>query len=431
GEDSDGDGDDGDEALAVEQIDAGEETALGDAAQPLRGVVVGVAERRWRPYVATLQLDAGGGARHLAVPVDASVPKIRIHYMDAAAIEDRYFVVAIDEWPADSQYPQGHFVRALGAIGTLDAEIDTILIERQIAVSQSALGFSPASLREMPVDSPRQPWAPDAGAAARRRDLRGELVFSIDPKGSQDIDDAVSMRRTAGGFALGVHIADVAQFVVPGSATDGEARARGTTVYLADRRFNMIPEVLSERVCSLRGGQDRYAVSVIWDLDAQYRARGVWFGRTLIRSACEMHYEQAQALLDGARGVEGLDPAMEDALRAGVVELTRAMRALRERRRAAGALELASSEVKFAFDPRTHAVAEMAPKAGLEIHRVIEEAMVFANAAVARRIHQAFPAAALLRRHRSPTPERFERLARAVRAKGFEIDASSNAALAR
>ncbi|KAJ2712107.1 hypothetical protein H4R19_002927, partial [Coemansia spiralis] len=162
-----------------------------------------------------------------------------------------------------------------------------------------------------------------------------------------------------------------------------------------------------------------------------YRVRAIWFGRTVIRSACEMYYEQAQALLDGAHGVEGLDPGMEDTLRASVVELTRAMRALRERRRAAGALELASTEVKFAFDPRTHAVAEMAPKAGLEIHRVIEEAMVFANSAVARRIHQTFPAAALLRRHRSPTPERFERLARAVREKGFEIDVSSNAALAR
>ncbi|KAJ2802409.1 hypothetical protein H4R20_003290 [Coemansia guatemalensis] len=421
---------DEDEVRVVEQTDAGEETPLETATRSVTGVVVGVAERRWRPYVATLQIDEAGGMQHLAVPVDASVPKIRIHYMDVSAINDRYFVVAIDGWTADSVYPQGHFVRALGPVGSLDAEIDTILVERQIAVSQAALGFSEASMREMPIDTSGRQWRPSAEEISSRRDLRSTLIFSIDPIGSQDIDDAVSMRRTKDGYELGVHIADVTQFIAPGSATDSEALARGTTVYLADRRFNMIPEVLSERVCSLRGGRDRYAVSVVWKLDEEYHIKDVWFGRSVICSACEMSYEQAQALLDGKVGVEGLESTKEDALRTGVVELTRAMRVLRERRRAAGALELASTEVKFGFESGTQRISELAPKRSLEIHRVIEEAMVFANTAVARRVHQTLPSAALLRRHRSPTAERFERLAQAVRTRGFEIDSSSNAALA-
>ncbi|KAJ2168726.1 hypothetical protein IW139_000438 [Coemansia sp. RSA 353] len=438
---ADGDDDDADDAadsedaLAVEQIEAGDEAPVvadkANLATAVHGVVVGVVERRWRPYVATLQADVAGGMRHLAVPVDAAVPKIRMHYADTAAIADRYFVVAVDSWEADSQYPQGHFVRALGRIGTLDAEIDTILVERQIAVSQAALGFSEASLREMPVNSAERPWAPSSRDLEGRRDLRDTLIFSIDPRGSQDIDDAVSMRRTRTGFELGVHIADVAQFVQAGSATDAAARARGTTVYLADRRFNMIPEVLSERVCSLRGGSDRLAVSVIWDMDHEYNVERTWFGRTVIRSACEMCYEQAQELLDGQRKVEGLDPKLEPQLATGVKELTTAMRVLRSRRRLGGALELASTEIKFAFDPQTHAVAAAAPKRSLEIHGVIEEAMVFANAAVARRIHESFPTAALLRRHRSPTADRFERLQRAVRARGLDVDCSSNLALAQ
>ncbi|KAJ2734872.1 hypothetical protein IW152_001982 [Coemansia sp. BCRC 34962] len=419
------------EALAVEQIDAGEETSLNNARTPVRGVVVGVAERKWRPFVATLQLDEAGGSRHLAVPVDSTVPKIRIHYMDTAAIAGKYFVVAIDEWPADSQYPQGHFVRVIGPVGNLDTEVDVILVERQIAVSQSALKFSLASMREMPISTTQCPWVPSAEEVARRRDLRDSLIFSIDPKGSQDIDDAVSMRKTAsGGYELGVHIADVSQFVLPGSATDTEAMARGTTVYLADRRFNMIPEVLSEQICSLRGLKDRYAVSVIWDLNKEYNATGVWFGRTLIRSACEMYYEQAQALLDGAASVEGLDPKLEASLKESIVELAKAMRVLRQRRYKAGALELASTEIKFTFDKESGAISELLPKSSLEIHRVIEEAMVFANSAVAQRIHERFPGAALLRRHRSPGSERFARLVDAARTKGFEIDCSSNAALA-
>ncbi|KAJ2890585.1 hypothetical protein IWW38_004052 [Coemansia aciculifera] len=143
-----------------------------------------------------------------------------------------------------------------------------------------------------------------------------------------------------------------------------------------------------------------------------------------------MYYEQAQALLDGATGVGGLDPKMEAPLRESIVELTKAMRVLRQRRYEAGALELASTEIKFTFDKESGAISELLPKSSLEIHRVIEEAMVFANAAVARRIYEQFPGAALLRRHRSPTSERFTRLVEATRSKGFEVDCSSNAALA-
>ncbi|KAJ1664922.1 hypothetical protein IW140_003741 [Coemansia sp. RSA 1813] len=426
-------GSDEDEDSAVDQIDAGEETAANNEThRHVRGAVVYVAERKWRPFVATLQVDeAGGGSKHLAVPVDANVPKIRIHYMDTAAIADRYFVVAIDGWATDSQYPHGHFMRALGRIGDLDAEIDTILVERQIAVSQAALGFSEASLREMPVDSAANPWTPSPKEIESRRDLRDTLIFSIDPQGSQDIDDAVSMRSTSdGGFELGVHIADVTRFVAPEMATDTEAQARGTTVYLADRRFNMIPEILSEQICSLRGNRDRFAVSVVWTLDQSYNVESVWFGRTVIRSACEMYYEQAQDLLDGKTGVAGIDPAMEEVFRKSIVALAKAMRVLRERRHKNGALELASTEVKFEFHKQTKAVAEVRPKKSLEIHRVIEEAMVFANAAVAQRIHQHIPSAALLRRHRSPTRDRFEKLIKAAGTKGFSIDCSSNAALA-
>ncbi|KAJ1829352.1 hypothetical protein LPJ56_000451 [Coemansia sp. RSA 2599] len=430
--DDDDDGSNADETDSLAMLaDAGEEPPASLASRECQyGVVVGVAQRSWRPYVATLQADDTGGARHLAVPVDANVPKIRMHYMDAASLEGQYFVVCVDSWPADSQYPQGHFVRTLGPVSSLDTQIDAILVERQIATSQAKLKFAAAVLREMPEDSAGAPWVPGERDLQGRRDLRDWLVFSIDPRGCVDIDDAMSIRCLSdGGVELGVHIADVAHFIKPGSAADQEARARGTTVYLADRRFNMIPEVLSERVCSLHAGVDRLAVSVIWNMDSEMRPRGVWFGRSVIRSACELSYEQAQAMLDGEPG--GLDPMLEPSVRECIVQLTRAMRTVRARRMADGALELASTEVKFGFDEVTSEVTELATKKSLEVHRVVEEAMVLANAAVARRIHEAFPQSALLRRHRSPTGDRFERLVRAVASRGFAIDHSSNAALAR
>ncbi|KAJ1648142.1 hypothetical protein LPJ64_000502, partial [Coemansia asiatica] len=429
-DESSNEGDDERDSLDM-LADAGEEPPVSIAGKKCQyGVVVGVDRRCWRPYVATLQMDDSGGARHLAVPVDASVPKIRIHYADAMALEAQYFVVSIDSWPIDSQYPQGHFVRLLGPVSSLDTQIDVILVERQIATEQAKLRFPAAVLREMPVDMPERPWVPSEDDLRGRRDLRDWLVFSIDPQGCVDIDDAMSLRCLANGdIELGVHIADVAHFVKPGSAADQEARARSTTVYLADRRFNMIPEVLSERVCSLHSGVDRLAVSVIWTMDAELNPRDIWFGRTVIRSACELSYEQAQAMLNGRSG--GLDPQLEAAVQESIVGLTRAMRVLRARRMADGALELASTEIKFGFDEITNEVAEVAAKKSLEVHRVVEEAMVLANAAVARQIHRVFPRSALLRRHRSPTGDRFERLVRAVASRGFTIDHSSNATLAR
>ncbi|KAJ2634608.1 hypothetical protein GGF40_004101 [Coemansia sp. RSA 1286] len=432
GEEKDKRDDEDDERDGLARLaDAGDEPPVSAVERKcVHGVVVGVAHRSWRPYVATLQADDSGGARHLAVPVDANVPKIRMHYMDTTALDGQYFVVCIDSWPADSQYPQGHFVRTLGSVGSLDTQIDAILVERQIATSQAKLGFSTAVLREMPDDSPDQQWVPGESDLRGRRDLRDWLVFSIDPRGCVDIDDAMSIRGLAdGGVELGVHIADVAHFIHPGSAADQEARARGTTVYLADRRFNMIPEVLSERVCSLHSGVDRLAVSVVWNMDAEMRPRSIWFGRTVIRSSCELSYEQAQAMLDGQPG--HLDPSLEPSVREAIVQLACAMRTVRSRRMADGALELASTEVKFGFDEVTSEVTELATKASLEVHRVVEEAMVMANAAVARRIYEAFPQSALLRRHRSPSGDRFERLVRAMASRGLSIDHSSNAALAR
>lgn len=126
-------------------------------------------------------------------------------------------------------------------------------------------------------------------------------MFSIDPRGCEDVDDTLSVRALDNGnLELGVHIADVTHFVAPHSYIDIEARSRATTYYLADRRYDMLPSILSADVCSLLGGVDRYAVSVMWELDkTSHEIKNVWYGRTIIRSAYKLFYEAAQELLDG------------------------------------------------------------------------------------------------------------------------------------
>ena len=162
--------------------------------------------------------------------------------------------VRIDAWPVSSQYPQGHFVSVVGKTGDLETEIDTILTENDITVSP----FSQGILNELPPLSSCTSWQPDPEEVERRRDLRDVLVMSIDPIGCEDVDDALSVRKLENGnLEVGVHIADVTHFVPVNSLTDQEARKRATTVYLADRRYDMLPPVLSSQLCSLLGSVER------------------------------------------------------------------------------------------------------------------------------------------------------------------------------
>lgn len=163
--------------------------------------------------------------------------------------------------------------------------------------------FPDAALRCLPVVPPGTPWEAAPEEAAKRRDLRtSRLVCSVDPPGCQDIDDALSVEALPdGGWEVGVHIADVTQFVKAGSALDVEAAYRATTVYLVDRRLDMLPELLSSTLCSLRSHVDRYTMSVLWrfDKDLNLLPQHTWFGRAVVRSAAALSYGQVIAPLLG------------------------------------------------------------------------------------------------------------------------------------
>ncbi|XP_071345827.1 DIS3-like exonuclease 1 isoform X2 [Trachinotus anak] len=415
----------------------------GDSKLLPTGRVVGIQQRNWRDYVVTFpprdgtQSQSRNSQRILAVPWDHRIPKIRISTQQADTLQDHRVVVRIDSWESTSLYPNGHSVRVLGRAGELETEVQTILIENCIHV----LPFSDAQLREMPVNSPEKPWKVDPAQATERRDLRqSHLVFSIDPKGCEDVDDTLSVRSLAGGevLELGVHIADVTYFVKEGSLTDLEARARATTYYLADRRYDMLPAVLSADLCSLLGGVDRYAMSVLWELDAHTLAvNKVWYGRTLIRSSYQLHYELAQALLNGEGAavleLAGLGSEEKDAKLAQLTQaletLTDVARHLRAQRDRGGALELEGVEVRAQLDEERNITA-LVPRQPLEVHETVAECMIYANHWVARKIQEAFPHQALLRHHPPARQEFFSQLVESARAKGFTIDTRSNKALA-
>ncbi|XP_053450315.1 DIS3-like exonuclease 1 isoform X3 [Nycticebus coucang] len=247
--------------IALCENDSDDKASGESPSEPMpTGRVVGILQKNWRDYVVTfpskeeVQSRGKNAQKILVTPWDYRIPKIRISTQQAEALQDFRVVVRIDSWESTSLYPNGHFVRVLGKIGDLEGEIATILVENSISV----VPFSEAQMCEMPVNTPENPWKVSPEEEQERKDLRRtHLVFSIDPKGCEDVDDTLSVRTlNNGNLELGVHIADVTHFVALNSYIDIEARTRATTYYLADRRYDMLPSILSADLCSLLGGTD-------------------------------------------------------------------------------------------------------------------------------------------------------------------------------
>lgn len=444
------------------------------------GYVIGVLTRSPRFHVATvLSSTVGANDDHgLAIPMDNRIPKVRIRSQRMDALVDKRLKVVIDHWSVDSMYPSGHYVSVLGETGSLSTELSALLVQNDIEeapFSEGALACLPecdiegnciaeCSTAKRPKFCELLNWNVPAEEVATRRDLREtHRVFSVDPPGCQDIDDAMSVRRLPNGnVELGVHIADVSYFVTHESPLDYEARSRATTVYLVGMRLDMLPSVLSGDLCSLHQNVDRLAVSVIWELDGntfEIVEGKTWFGRTIIRSCSSMTYEQAHRMIQGLNadggkplydkndrrvrssssdstselplGVAGgrIPLLLQKEIREDLVLLTDISRKLAQTRGDQGGLDLSKhEEVRFSLNVSElgEEGVEIIVKESLEIHSTIAELMIIANSCVAKRIVDMFPTNALLRRHPPPSGDRFAQLIKIAQAKDIVIDASNN-----
>ncbi len=197
--------------------------------------VVGIIKRGWHPIAATLQPDVLSPLWVVAIPIDPRLPKLRLQTQQEQLLKGKTIVVAFDAWEPTSRYPTGHYVRTLGETGDKNVEAEALCIDHEVdtrAFSQKVINCLPPKTWVVPDSD----YAPGSG----REDFRELNVMSVDPPGCKDIDDALHVRRLKNGnWEFGVHIADVTSFVEYGSAIDLEARARGTTVYLVQRRIDM------------------------------------------------------------------------------------------------------------------------------------------------------------------------------------------------
>ena len=383
------------------------------------GRVVGIIKRNWRPYCGTLLpltfSSVKTTRRHTFIPADRRIPRVRLETRQAANLMGKRIIVSIDSWLRSSRFPQGHFVKELGAIGDKEAENEVLLIEHDVPHHS----FSAAVL----ADLPQLPWSITQDDVNSRTDFRHLNICSVDPPGCTDIDDALHCRKLENGnFEVGVHIADVSHFVRPNTALDREAADRGTTVYLADKRIDMVPELLSSNLCSLRGGEERFAFSSVWEMTPDAEIVSTNFTKSIIRSRAALTYAEAQMRID--------DKSMIDPVTTSLRYLNNLAKTLKKIRISKGALTLASPEVRFEVDSETHDPIDLQTKELKETNSLVEEFMLLANISVAMHIHEAFSHCALLRRHPSPPLSNYDILIKAGACKGVKIEVETAKALA-
>lgn len=391
--------------------------------------IVGVIKRNWRQYVGHVDGHSSSTASQsrkqqtvFLIPMDKRIPKIRLRTRQADELLGKRILATIDAWTQDSRYPEGHFVRSLGGLETKGAETEALLLEYDVQYRP----FPKGVLDCLPKQGHdwRVPANLDDPGWKGRRDLRDLLVCSIDPVGCQDIDDALHARLLPNGnFEVGVHIADVSHFVKPNNAMDAEASIRGTTVYLVDKRIDMLPMLLGTDLCSLKPYVERYASSTIWEITKNAEIVSSSFSKSVIRSREAFSYEQAQLRID--------DKSQRDELTQGMRTLLMLSKELRQKRMDAGALNLASPEVRVQTESETSDPVDVKTKEMLDTNSLVEEFMLLANISVAGKIYESFPQTALLRRHAPPPKSNFEELSNQLKVKrGFTLRTESSKALA-
>ena len=336
------------------------------------GEVVEIIERSTRPFVGyyhTVGSQAWVLMESKTMPYDIQVDAEEGARMGAKA--GMKVAAVVDHWERREHGPHGHLVDVLGVPGENETEMHAILAEFNLPYR-----FSPE------VESAADKISDEITEAdlKGRKDFRQTFTLTIDPADAKDFDDALSFRALQNGnFEVGVHIADVSYYVKPGSAVDLEGRERGTSVYLVDRTVPMLPEKLSNKLCSLRPHEDKLTFSAVFEMTPKAEIRSRWIGRTIINSDFRLDYDQAQQIIESA-GSPGDAPNAQ--LVTAILTLHRLASILKENERKNGAIDFDRPEMKVEVDEQGKPL-RVYQKVTKESNWLIEEFMLLANRTVA------------------------------------------------
>jgi ribonuclease R len=379
----------------------------------IEGEIVDVIERKKTDYVGVLHIE-----RNFAflvpdsnnMPVDIFIPQSDYK----GARKGDKVIARITDWPQSARNPFGEIVQVLGKPGENEVEMQSILSEYEFP-----LHFP----KEVEQEANAIPEQIDPTEYSKRRDFREIFTITIDPIDAKDFDDALSLRKLENGnWEIGVHIADVSHYVKPGKPIDDEAFDRGTSVYLVDRVIPMLPEILSNKVCSLRPNEEKLCFSIVFELDENATIQNEWIGKTVILSNRRFTYEEVQEMLEGSEG----DYKEE------ILILNTLATKLREERVRKGSINFHSEEIRFVLDENGKPIDTYVREQN-ESHQLIEDFMLLANRRVAERFGKTKgkQKTFVFRVHDEPNPEKLSKFVQLVSRLGYAMNISSRQKLVK
>ncbi|MFC4267937.1 ribonuclease R [Polaribacter marinivivus] len=346
----------------------------------LEADVVEVVERAKSDFVGVLQLNKNFGfvlpdSNKMYADIFISQSKL-----NGAEHGDKVQATIID-WPEKSKNPFGKITKVLGKPGDHNTEMHSILLEYDLPYEFPS---------EVEKDAETLSIEITKDEITKRRDMRSDLTFTIDPKDAKDFDDALSFTKLENGnYEIGIHIADVSHYVQPKTILDAEAYERATSVYLVDRVVPMLPEMLSNGVCSLRPNEEKLTFSAVFEINEKAQIIKQWFGRTVTYSDKRFAYEEAQVIIENKNNIvpanvslTGKEYKVDDAIVEAILKLDELAKILRKKRMKQGAISFDRVEVKFHLDKAANPVGVYFKEAK-DANKLIEEFMLLANRKVA------------------------------------------------
>jgi ribonuclease R len=389
----------------------------------MQGVVKEVTQRKRIEFIGHLQMNkarpdgsVGRGFAFFVAEMDKPMPDIFIplHSINGAKNDDRV-VVRLTKWEMDGKRPEGEVVTVLDAENSNDAAMKEILLEA---------GFPLQFPDEVMEEAARIPDVISLEEIKTRKDFRDVFTITIDPVDAKDFDDAISFRKLKNGnYEIGVHIADVSHYVEPDTTLDKEAYLRATSVYLPDRVNPMLPEHISNVLCSLRPKEDKLTFSAIFQITPKGDVKQYWLGKTAIHSDHRFTYEDVQTIIEEKAGLYAEE----------VLILNELAQVFRKKRFNKGAINFSSQEVRFKLDEKGNPIGIMI-KESKEAHQLIEEFMLLANRTVAENVSKIKvnnkPVPFPYRIHDEPDEAKLVPFAAFAKKYGHKFDTSSPEAIA-
>ncbi len=386
------------------------------------GEITKLLKREKKEYVGKIEISEKFSfviVDNKRIHVDIFVP---ISMINKAKNNDKV-LVEITEWRKNSQSPNGIIKKVLGVEGEHNTEIHSILAE---------YGLPYDFEKEIKEFADNIDTTINKDEVSNRRDFRNELTFTIDPVDAKDFDDAISFKRISNSsYEIGIHIADVSHYLQPNTILDNEAFNRATSVYLVDRVVPMLPEVLSNKACSLRPNEEKYTFSAVFTIDKN-KVINEWFGKTIINSNYRFSYEEAQEIIETKKNIirkevslKNTEYSVTNNVKEAVLKLNEIAIYMRKERMKNGAISFDKKEVRFSINKEKEPTGVYV-KESKESNKLVEEFMLLANRKVSEYIGKRNKKNLFIYRvHDLPDESKIKALKEVAKSLGYNLDISS------